>query len=82
MWAMNLRAIGGDATVDVTPRKVRNFKTTPGAKYSWENISFADPANPVKVDSGTVTADKYGLVTVTGFKVSSAGLGNRLVIHR
>ncbi|HET6429150.1 MAG TPA: hypothetical protein VFJ30_12110, partial [Phycisphaerae bacterium] len=81
MWAMNLRALGGDATVDVTPRKVQNFKTAPGARYAWENISFADPAKPVKVDSGTVTADRHGLVTVEKFKVGAAGLGNRLVVR-
>ena len=80
MWAMNIRAIGGEATVDVTPRKAQKFKATPGARYDWENICFADPANPTKVDSGTVTADKDGLVTVAKFKVGSAGLGNRLVI--
>ena len=31
--------------------------------------------------TGTVTADKHGLVTVEKFKVDKAGLGNRLVIR-
>jgi hypothetical protein len=81
MWAMNVRSLSGPATVDVTPRRVQRFKTTPGARYSWQNLDFSDPASPKVVDKGTVEADKYGLVTVEKFKVGKTGLGNRLVIR-
>jgi len=86
MWAANIRIVaryakdGGSATVDVTPRRCQAFKPEPGKTCAWENISFADPAKPEKVDSGALTADKHGLVTVKAFKVGAAGLGNRLVI--
>jgi hypothetical protein len=42
-------------TVDVTPRRCQKFKTRPGETFRW--ISSTG-------DSGTVTADQAGLVTV------------------
>jgi len=80
-WACNIRSLTGPATVDVTPRKCRKFKGVAGRKYAWRNIDFSDPKNPKVVDTGTVTADRYGLVTVEKLKVGKAGLGNRLVIR-
>jgi len=44
-----------DMTVDVTPRRCQQFKPKPGAELKWRT-SLAD--------SGTVKADRYGLVTV------------------
>ncbi|KKL81634.1 hypothetical protein LCGC14_1992790 [marine sediment metagenome] len=79
-WAMNIRSLSGPATVDVTPRRCKRFKPAPGAKCTWQNLDFSNPAKPKVVDRGTVAADKYGLVTVEKFKVGKAGLGNRLVI--
>ncbi|KPK85806.1 MAG: hypothetical protein AMJ81_02625 [Phycisphaerae bacterium SM23_33] len=80
MWAMNIRSSSEPATVDVTPRRTQKFKPALGAKYAWESIDFSDPANPRKIASGTVTADKWGLVTVAKFQVGQAGWGSRLVI--
>lgn len=80
-WGMNIRALGGPATVDVTPRKVQKFKVEKGKAYRWENFDFSDPRNPKKVAEGTVNPDEHGLITVVKFKVGHTGLGNRLVIR-
>jgi len=80
-WAMNIRSLSGAATVDVTPRRCKRFKAVAGRKYAWVNMDFSDPAQPKQVDSGTATADKYGLVTVEKFKIGKAGLGHRLIIR-
>jgi hypothetical protein len=81
-WAVNIRALGGPATVDVTPRKVKNFKIEKGKTYKWVNMDFSDAKNPKQVDQGTVKPDEHGLITVEKFKVGSSGLGNRLVITK
>ena len=81
MFAMNIRSLSGPATVDVTPRRLQKFKGVAGKKYEWENQDCADPKAIKKVDSGTVTADKYGLITVEKFAVGKDGWGNRLVIR-
>ena len=73
---------GEYATADVTPRRCRNFKPMPNEKVRWENWSFADPAAPKKLTEGEVAADANGLVTVPGFVIGKAGLGNRLVLLR
>ncbi len=81
LWAMNIRSLSGDATVDVTPRRCQKFKARPGGRYVWKNIDFSDPADPKVIESGAATADEHGLVTVEKFKVGKAGLGNRLEIR-
>ncbi|MBN1203253.1 MAG: DNRLRE domain-containing protein [Anaerolineae bacterium] len=75
-WAVVLRSLAGDQTVDVTPRRLQVFAITPGAAYTWQNISQND--NSV-VQEGVVVADADGLVTVEGMIVT--GSGNRLVIR-
>jgi hypothetical protein len=82
VWAVNIRAIGNMATVDVTPRKVTNFKIEKEKTYKWVNVDFSDPNNPKEIAKGIVVADKYNLVTVKKFQVSGKGLGNRLVIKK
>jgi pimeloyl-ACP methyl ester carboxylesterase len=66
---------GGTSTVDVTPRRVQQFKFAPGATYTWENRLVSDNS---LVASGTVTADSGGLVVIKGFLVTPGG--DRLVI--
>ena len=73
---------GESATADVTPRRCRLFKPAPGEKVRWENWSYADPSAPKKIADGEVAADAHGLVTVPGFAIGKAGLGNRLVLLR
>jgi hypothetical protein len=76
-WAVVLRSLAGDQTVDVTPRRLQQFVIEPGEVYTWRNVRLGE--NTV-VQEGTVTADGDGLVTVTGFMVSEDG--NSLVIKR
>jgi hypothetical protein len=56
-WSVSLsnELARSEMTVDVTPRRCQKFKARPGEKFRW--ISSAG-------DSGTVTADQAGLVTV------------------
>ena len=61
-----------DMTVDVTPRRCQKFKVKPGEKFKWTNSSGG---------SGTVTADKNGLVTVTKVKIKP-GAETTLTISR
>ncbi|NQZ68743.1 MAG: hypothetical protein HRT89_11815, partial [Lentisphaeria bacterium] len=68
-------------TADVTPRRLQQFKAKSGQKVAWQNVSLADPAKPKVIASGTITVDKYGLVTVKKFLIGKKGLGNRLVLE-
>jgi pimeloyl-ACP methyl ester carboxylesterase len=85
LWQISLCSVGmgslhcgGGAyeTVDVTPRRVQHFNFVAGAKYTWENRLVSDNS---LVASGTVTADKGGLVLIHGFLVTPSG--DRLVIR-
>jgi hypothetical protein len=67
-------------TVDVTPRRLQQFKVKPGDKVTWKNMDCSDPKAPKEIASGTVEVDKYGLITVKKFKVCKKGYGNRLII--
>ncbi|MBL8793449.1 MAG: alpha/beta hydrolase [Planctomycetia bacterium] len=49
-----------DMTVDVTPRRCQKFQAKPGETFQWTASTGG---------SGTVTADKQGLVTVAKFKL-------------
>ena len=74
LWQMSLRALdGGTHTVDVTPRRAQQFHPAPGTKARWRNLRVSDGS---EVQSGTVSADVFGLMTVTNLTVSPAG--NRL----
>jgi len=64
---------GPASTFDLTPRRLSTFKITPGEKVAWEATpvevktwSKAKKPDPI---SGQVTADRHGLVTVTGLKL-------------
>jgi hypothetical protein len=72
----NACGTGAALTVDVTPRRLQQFRVTASARYTWENRRVSDSA---LVASGSVAADTYGLVTVAGFAVSPGG--NRLILR-
>jgi hypothetical protein len=61
-WSVTLRneLAKKEMTVDVTPRRCQQFKPRHGETMTWIN-TFGG--------SGTVTADKWGLVTVTRVKI-------------
>ncbi len=48
-----------DMTVDVTPRRCQDFKPKPGESFKWTAAG----------ESGNVTADEWGLVTVEKVKI-------------
>jgi len=78
-WEMTVYLAGGapraDCTVDVTPRHCRKFKPAAGAAFTWTNT---DLGTKRRVGSGTVEADKWGLVTLRQVTVGKGR--NRLVI--
>jgi len=78
-WALTLRlnqkAPKSECTVDVTPRRCRQFKPKAGARMRWTNTASADAR---EIQSGDVSADQWGLVTISQVRVSTGG--NRLTI--
>jgi pimeloyl-ACP methyl ester carboxylesterase len=56
--------------VDITPRRLQRFPRIPMADYAWENIPAGGGA---AIQSGTVTADEYGIFTIPGFRFTEAG---------
>ena len=62
--------------VDLTPRHCQKFKSKAGQKFSFANT--AGPSGGKTVDSGVVTADKHGHVTLKQITVGKAR--NRVVI--
>lgn len=82
-WEMTVGLINtareDTCTVDITPRRLQQFKAEPGQVFSWSNISLA---SDTEVQSGQVTADSYGLVTLEGVKVEKrlAGKGGSRII--
>jgi pimeloyl-ACP methyl ester carboxylesterase len=70
IWYLPAYSGPGNPAVDITPRRLQNLIHTPGTQYSWENI----PAGSnTAIQSGTVTADQYGLFTIPGFIYTAAG---------
>ncbi|MHC4789794.1 MAG: hypothetical protein ACYS8K_11450, partial [Planctomycetota bacterium] len=68
-----------EGTVGLTPRRCQRFRARPGEKFAWANAVLPAPAGtkgararpaeaPKVVQKGTVTADKYGLVTLEGLR--------------
>jgi hypothetical protein len=57
-------------TVDITPRRLQNFPRIPNADYNWKNIPVG---GSTPIQSGSVTADEYGIFTITGFQFTEAG---------
>lgn len=55
------------ATVDLTPRKCQKFRLEPGAPFTWTNIQVADGE---ELQLGRSAADRYGLATITGLRVT------------
>jgi len=62
-------------SVDVTPRRCRLFRPRPGEKFRWSNV-----AGGREVQSGEVTADRWGLVTLERVEVTKGK--NRIRVSR
>jgi hypothetical protein len=74
-------------TVDVTPRKCQKFRAKPGQTFKWTNVQLPPepkkgekPGEGKEIASGTVKADKYGLVTLEQVTLTAAR--HRLVIEK
>ncbi len=59
--------------VDITPRRLQNFRVIAGQVYSWENVQLSDSR---VIQRGSVTPDTAGLLTIGNFQVTKSG--NRL----
>jgi hypothetical protein len=60
-------------TVDITPRRLQKFSSRGDKKFTWRNISEGN-----EIQSGRVTADKNGLITIEKVVVTKAK--NRIVL--
>jgi hypothetical protein len=80
-WEMTVYLVPGSpestCTVDVTPRHRNAFHPKVGETFRWTNTSVGDGK---VLASGTVTADRWGLVTLRQATVTKGK--NRLVIRR
>lgn len=63
--------------VDVTPRRVQRFRLKPGEACDGVNLD----ADGRQIQSASLRADKDGLLTFAGLRITSAK-GNRLVLTR
>jgi hypothetical protein len=52
-------------TVDLTPRRCRQFKGAEGEEFQWSSVRVEDGR---RMQHGRVTADKHGLVTVRSLR--------------
>lgn len=75
-YEITLRSTSGAQQAEITPRRTQAFDVAPGAVVNWQNLNAATNA---VVQSGSVTADANGLVTIPRFQIGT-GTGNRLVI--
>ena len=78
------RAPLAECTVDLTPRRCRRFRAKPGERFAWTNTMRTTDAQrrraveagetapeQRRVQSGTVRADRAGLVTIRKLKVTT-----------
>jgi hypothetical protein len=76
-WEMTIslteKAPEGKCTVDITPRRLQQFKSPPMQKFRW-----SDSSGEGEVQSGEVTADKWGLLTLKRIIITTSG--NRITI--
>lgn len=66
-----------DCTVNITPRRLQQFKPLPGMPIRWEN---RDAVTGLLLASGTVSADTNGLVTLPQVLVTQGK--NRIILYR
>jgi len=64
-------------TPDVSPRRLQRFRLAPGTSVQWSNTSLADGE---EIQTGRATADRLGLVTLKGVRLSKGK--NRVRIAR
>lgn len=77
MFRITLRSTSTNQTADITPRRLQQFKINPYDTLDWHNIRMTAQDTIAK---GYKIADRYGLVTIDNFQISTEG--NRLLIRR
>lgn len=75
-YEISLRSVSGRQTATITPQKTQEFRPPRGTTIEWRNI---DNTTGTVIQSGIVTADNRGLVTVPQFDIGT-GRGNRLIL--
>lgn len=77
-WEMSVHLIEKSpkdaCTVDVTPRRCQRFKPQPGQELTWTST-----VDGKQIQTGTAVADRHGLVTLKGVKVTRSP--GRLVVQ-
>ncbi|HUS90366.1 MAG TPA: hypothetical protein VM695_00905 [Phycisphaerae bacterium] len=81
-WEMTVALLAGapkdECTVNVTPRRLQQLKPRPGQAFAWTAAGAAGGGEAAQ--RGTVTADKWGLLTLENVRVTKGG--SRLRIGR
>ena len=79
-WEMTVylidKAPKDECTVNVTPRRLQQFKPKPGTKLLWSNVSLA--TNKAVQPRQTAVVDELGLVTLEGVRVQKGR--NRIML--
>jgi hypothetical protein len=79
-WSMflrlNARAPKSECTVDVTPRRCRNFRPKPGTAVEWRSVG----SDSKELASGEVRVDAWGLATVPQAPVRRDGVRLTLTV--
>ncbi|KPJ75487.1 MAG: hypothetical protein AMS14_03500 [Planctomycetes bacterium DG_20] len=67
--------LGGEGTVDVTPRRLGRFRVRPGGRLAWRTEPQPDKRDtpPPTPQGGTATVDAHGLFTVKGVEIPRGG---------
>jgi hypothetical protein len=80
-WEMTLKltdkAPKDTCSVDVTPRRLQQFKVKAGTTVAWTSSSGGK-----QVQAGKATADKHGLITIEGLTVAKAGCRLQLSLSK
>lgn len=76
-YEISLRSTSAAQVAEVTPRRLQSFVTPAGTVVRWKNVSNS---TGLVVQSGTVTADAAGLVTIPRFQIG-LNTGNRLLLE-
>jgi hypothetical protein len=74
----------GDAeakiSVDITPRRLVQFRPKPGTKLQW-HVTFGNQVDPMVMAKGEVVVDARGLFTLPKVPVGKFGWGTRVVVQ-
>lgn len=80
-WEMTVglteKAPQDTCTVDITPRRIQNFKFMNGWQVKWEN---RDAVTGTLIDSGVIHSDSAGLLTLPQISVSKSK--NRIILRK